>query len=255
MCKSETKEEIAERLEEIEMPQLPATAPTGGSLVQMMLVKETFEQLWRVGKLFADSSLVPEALRGKPGDCMIALTMADALQENPVTVMQNIYFVHGKPGWQAQYMIAKANQSGVFKGGIKWRQEGEGDSLKVTAYATLAEDDEEVNFTVSMKMAKAEGWTSRSGNKYGSMPELMLRYRSATLLVRLYAPHVMMGMHTVDEIRDTLGSAPKATVVQKNGHDAVRAAVGLDREAIDAEVEEVDPDPVGANPFPAPAAK
>jgi hypothetical protein len=249
MCTdTETKEEVSERLEDIEMPQLPAATAAGSpgatqSLVRMMLVEDTFNQLWRVAGLFADSRLVPDHLRGKRGDCMIALTMAEAMGENPLMVMQNIYIISGKAGWQAQYMIARANQSGVFKGGIKWRQEGEGDSLKVTAYAVLADDGEEVSFPVSMKMRNP---------KYNTIPELMLRYRSATLLVRLYAPQVMMGMHTVDEIQDSFGGGESsAAVVQKNGHAAVRAAVLGSEPVLDAECEEVDADSNGTNPFPA----
>ena len=34
------------------------------------------------------------------------------------------------------------------------------------------------------------------------MPELMLRYRAATLFGRLYAPEILMGMRTQDEIED-----------------------------------------------------
>ncbi len=49
-------------------------------------------------------------------------------------------------------------------------------------------------------MAEAAGWTKNP--KYRSMPEHMLRYRSATLLIRLYAPEVMHGYSTAAELRD-----------------------------------------------------
>ena len=34
------------------------------------------------------------------------------------------------------------------------------------------------------------------------MPELMLKYRAAAFFGRLYAPEIMMGMHTEFEIQD-----------------------------------------------------
>jgi hypothetical protein len=40
------------------------------------------------------------------------------------------------------------------------------------------------------------------------MPELMLRYRSAAFLVRLYAPEVMLGVPTIEEVEDVAAAAP-----------------------------------------------
>jgi hypothetical protein len=59
---------------------------------------------------------------------------------------------------------------------------------------------------VSIVMAKAEGWYGKNGSKWKTMPELMLKYRAATLYVRLYAPELTMGMHTADELEDVVGS-------------------------------------------------
>ena len=47
-------------------------------------------------------------------------------------------------------------------------------------------------------MAKKEGWTKNA--KYQSIPEQMLRYRSAAFLIRLYCPEVMIGVPTAIEI-------------------------------------------------------
>jgi hypothetical protein len=49
-------------------------------------------------------------------------------------------------------------------------------------------------------MAKAEGWTRNA--KYQTMPEHMLRWRSATMLIRLFAPEVMLGIPAADELED-----------------------------------------------------
>jgi hypothetical protein len=51
-----------------------------------------------------------------------------------------------------------------------------------------------------MKEAMAEGWTKNP--KYRSLPELMLRYRAATLLIRTHVPEALNGMHTVEELQD-----------------------------------------------------
>jgi hypothetical protein len=172
------------------------TPPKGGLLSDAT----KFEFGQRAANLFAASQLVPAHLRGKPQDCFIALHMAERMGEDPLMVMQNIVIVSGTAGWKTQFMIAKANAAGVFKGRINWRVEGEGERLKVTAFAHLLDTGDEVSASADMRMAKAEGWTKNA--KYTSMPEHMLRWRSAAFLIRLYCPEVMMGMQTAEEVED-----------------------------------------------------
>jgi hypothetical protein len=157
---------------------------------------------WRAAQIFAGSQLVPKHMQGKREDCFIALHMAERLNEDPLIVMQNIVLVQGTPGWKAQYMIARANASGLLKGRIKWRVTGAGEALAVVAYATMAADGEVVESPeINFAMAKAEGWTSNK--KYQSMPEMMFRYRSAAFLIRLNMPEVMLGMQTAEEVEDS----------------------------------------------------
>lgn len=187
-----------------------ATALAHGG--DMLSDSAQFELAQRWANAFAASQLVPAHLRGKPADCLIGMLMAKQLGDNPLMVLQNIYVVSGKAGWSANYMIARANAAGVFKGRITWDQEGAGKELVVTAKATLADTGEVVRVSASMQMAIAEGWDKNS--KYRTMPEHMLRWRSATMLVRLYCPEVMLGMQTADELETDVqpSIAPPATV-------------------------------------------
>lgn len=189
-----------------------ALAPAHSSL---LFDSEKFEVAQRAANMMARSILFPDHLKknrkGEFDDLVaiangvLVMNMADRTGEDALLIAQNIYIVGGKPGFGATYMIAKANQSGVFRGRINWKEEGEGDALVVTAFATLAETGEKVHAEVSMKMAKAEGWTKNP--KYQTMPKTMLRYRSATALIRFYAPEVMIGglpakEDLEDELRD-----------------------------------------------------
>lgn len=167
---------------------------------------DAFATAQRVAKSLSVTDFVPKDYKGNIPNCLIALDMSRRLGELPLTVMQHLFVVHGRPGWSAQYMIARVNSSGVFKGRINWRVEGRGTSnLSVTAYATLNDDSGEVvEFTCDMAMAKAEGWTKN--NKYRTMPEVMLRYRSASFLIRFYCPEVMLGISSVEDARDAAAS-------------------------------------------------
>lgn len=176
---------------------IPATIVPGGSL---LFDPARFEHAQRVAKMFASSKLIPSHLQGNVADCAIALHMAERLNEDPLVVMQNITVINGRAGWSAQYMIGRANRSGMIRGRIRWRTDGTGDAMVVTAIATLADGDEDITASASMAMAKAEGWTRNA--KYASMPEHMLRWRSATMLIRLYMPEIMLGIPTADEVED-----------------------------------------------------
>lgn len=189
------------------------------------LAPQHFEHSQRVAKMFASSELVPQHLRGKLADCLIAYAIAKRTREEPLVVMQNIYFVSGRAGWHTPYMIAKANRSGVFAKRINWKTEGAGENMRVTAFATLGDSGEQVDATVSMAMAKAEGWTRNS--KYQSMPEQMLRYRAAAMLIRLFCPEVMMGLPVADEMDDyTVVRGPSTAIDITNSATPAAAVTG-----------------------------
>lgn len=199
-----------------EITTLPATL----TATDLFFNPGAFEQLQRAATMFASSSLVPAHMQGrdKIGDCAIALALAHEMRESPIMVMQNIYVVKGKAGWNAQYLIARANKYGIFKGNLKWRFEDKGDieitkaikdkgsskvkarNLSATCYAVLKDTGEEVSETVDLEMAEAEEWTRNS--KYHTMARLMLQYRSATFLIRLNCPEVMMGLPVIEEVED-----------------------------------------------------
>lgn len=182
-----------------------AVAPARGRLTFDLMDPAAFQHIQRVAGMYAASPLFPDHLR-KGGqtaalaNAVLVMNIAERLREDPLTVAQQIYFVGGKPGWAATYMIAKANQHGVFKNPIDWTVKGEGDALSVTAHAELAGTKKKVEVTIDMETAKAEGWTRNA--KYKSMPEQMLRYRSATALIRLYCPEVMIGVPPANEVED-----------------------------------------------------
>ena len=187
---------------------------------------ERFNLMQRQARMFAMSPLIPEALRkGSPeqamANCYIAMSIADRMGEDRMTVMQNIHIIHGTAGFKSSYMIARANASGKFSDEIEWEESGDGATLSLTAFATLAKSGRRVEMTVDMAMAKAEGWTTNK--KYQTMPKVMLRYRSAAFLIRLYAPEVMLGHQTSEEIEDVryaaLPVAQPLTAAALLGHD------------------------------------
>lgn len=162
----------------------------------------SFEHAQRVAKMLSSSNLIPKEYQGNIQNTMIALEMANRIGASPLMVMQNLYIVHGKPSWSSSFIIAAINNTKRFTP-LRFDVKGEGDTLSCYAFATdHLTKDKLKGPRVTMEMAKKEGWLSRSGSKWQTMPELMIMYRSAAFFGRLYSPDILMGMHTVEENND-----------------------------------------------------
>lgn len=147
----------------------------------------------KMAESLAKSDLIPDNYKGKPESCLIAIDVARQIgARSPLFVMQNLFVVKGKPSWSGQYCdaIVRANFQKV-----KVDLSGEGDErgCKVTAY------DENNNFCegsrITIKMAKQEGWFSKTGSKWQTMPDLMLQYRAFAFFARIHCPDKLLGIH------------------------------------------------------------
>lgn len=182
--------------------------------------EDAFTLIARRAKAYAASPLVPQQYQGNVANCIIALELAARLRISELAVMQHLYVVHGKPGWSSTFLIACINDSGKFSSLRFDLSTGEQKTVGgkkfvdrvCIAWAIDRETNERLESPpVSIEMAYLEGWVTRNGSKWQTMPELMLRYRAATLFARLYAPEITLGFKTADELHDT---APiRATVV------------------------------------------
>ena len=163
---------------------------------------DSFEFAQRQAKSLCESDLVPKSYQGQKGlsNCLVALEMSKRMNLSPLTVMQNLNIIHGTPSWSAQFISSQILGCGRFKN-FDYVVSGEGASLSVYCEAIRVEDSKKVKGTsVSMKMAREEGWTRNS--KYSSMPELMLRNRAATFFGRQYIPDLLLGVQTSEEVVD-----------------------------------------------------
>jgi hypothetical protein len=130
------------------------------------------------------------------------LNIARRMQMDPLMVMQNLHIIHGRPSWSSQFIIGLINGCGRFSP-LRYELTGKGDTLACTATATELSTGEELRGPeVSMAMAKREGWATKAGSKWLTMPELMIRYRAAAFWGRLYIPDLLVGIQTQEEVLD-----------------------------------------------------
>ena len=162
-------------------------------------------------------------------NCVIALNMAARMNADPLMVMQNLYLVEGRPSWSSQWIIAMVNNCGRFSP-LRFAIKDLG--KRVIEYVTFEwENNERIRKVqkveihdqeciawviekgteeklygpaVSIGMAVAEGWYSKNGSKWQTMPDVMLRYRASSFFGKLYAPELLMGLPSREEVEDTI---------------------------------------------------
>ena len=208
----------------------------------MLFDSAKFNQAYRVATAFAQSGLVPDHFKNNPAGVFVVLHMATRMNLDPFMVLQKTYMVHGRPGMEAQLVIALVNARGPFTGPIQWRFEGTGKDRKCVAYATHAKTGELCEAEVTWAMVEAEGWnkdkqTQRGAiqkSKWNTLEQLMFRYRSGTFLARLYCPEVIMGLSTADELEDSILDLDAGVTVSHKPRPSLPEAPVVDPEAVAA---------------------
>ncbi|RLC19397.1 MAG: hypothetical protein DRH93_15595 [Deltaproteobacteria bacterium] len=209
----------------------------------LLLDVERFEHAQRVAKMLSQSTMVPDHFRENIGNCVIALNYAARAGVDPFMVMQKMYIIHGKPAVEAQLQIALFNNSPRFSA-LKFKVSGTGDNLACVAYATERETGEVIEgVTISIAMAKKEGWFQKKGSKWQSLPELMLRYRAAAFFIRVNSPETTLGLQTKEELQemDFIDVTPNKKVEQEIEENANTEAIdipAMEGEVVDAEMSE-----------------
>jgi hypothetical protein len=164
---------------------------------------DSYKLCHQLSEVFAASHLVPTLYRANRANCMIAISMASRMQMDPLTVMQNLYIIQGKPSFSSQFLIASWNACGRFSP-IRYKWSDKRDACRAIS-KDLQTGEELAGTLVTMAMAKAEGWIDKTGSKWKTMPEQMLMYRAAAFLVRAYGAEIALGMSTTEEAEDVSG--------------------------------------------------
>ncbi len=192
----------------------------------------SFDHAQRIAKALCSSTLVPAEYQNNLSNTLVALEMANRVGASPLMVMQNLNVIQGRPSWSSPYIIASINSCGRFqpltfeiqdrgKKNVQYsywtgskaanNRKKETGTIQVQDIAcravTATKSGKPIEGPwVSIEMAVLEGWYTKSDSKWPTMPDLMLRYRSAAFFGRLYCPEIMMGMQTTEEVIDVHGS-------------------------------------------------
>jgi len=212
-----------------------------------------------------DTAFVPEAYKPKVhpnatdkertearavavANATAAVLQGITLGLDPLTALQQIYIVHGRPGMYTEIKVALVKS----RGHEVWTEDISDTRAVVCGRRAGTEYVEKV--TVTMDQARKAGWTTNQA--YTKTPQDMLYARAAGRVCDRIAPDVLMGIASVEEIRDSI----QTTAEVGNGHRTVAprrkqsASVAIET-AEEPQLEEEQPWPSIPDPTqPAPTA-
>lgn len=238
---------------------------------------EQFAVMQRVANMFAASELVPDIYKAKDKDsaasavanCIIAIDIANRIGANILMVMQNLTIIYGKPSWSSKFLIGTVNTCGRFnplkfkftslgtiqnveftsyewkgnkKEAVKSVVKGPIENIQCIAYTTAKNDPSMLEGSpITMELAIKEGWYSKNGSKWQTMPKQMLMYRAASFWTNAYAPELSLGMKTEEEVRDIVDADFQD--ISEETKIETEIEQNANKEVIDIESEETGPQP------------
>lgn len=181
-----------------------------------------FENAQRIGKMLTQSAIIPASFQNNLPNVMVALEISCRNKLSPIVVMQNLNVIQGRPSWSSKFIIAALTTSRVLNLHYELVEDGEVEvpggfngakkkikNLKCRAIANDRKTGEErIGPWVTMQMAIAEGWYGKSGSKWQTMPEVMIRYRAATFFASVYYPDLSVGIDVADDDTSTPANIP-----------------------------------------------
>lgn len=198
-----------------------STASAGALLMDMAAM----DRLERIADIMASGkTTVPQHLRGSKGDCFAISLQSMQWGMNPFAVAQKTHLVNGTLGYEAQLVAAVINNSGLVtsrfqfdwygpwdkvigKFAVKRGEKGEyrvpgwtfadEEGCGVRVWATLK--GEENPRTLELLLAQAR---TRNSTLWADDPKQQLAYLAQKRWARLFAPDVILGVYSADELQE-----------------------------------------------------
>ena len=141
------------------------------------------------------SSLVPDALRGKPADILLVLMSGRDLGLTVTQAFRAIYIVKGRPSLSAAYKVASAKQHPD----CEYFQMISSSDTEATFETKRKGNPKPTRLTFTIEQARKAGLT---GGNYDKFPAAMLRARCSGGLSDIEYGDSVYGLPTAEEITD-----------------------------------------------------
>ena len=161
----------------------------------------SLEDAFRFANAVAASGFAPRGME-KPEAILVAIQLGAELGLTPMSALQNIAVINGRPAIYGDAALALVRSSGLLE---VFREEEIGEvgkdtqGVKITAKRKGFDEASETFTVADAKLSKL--W-AKSG-PWTDYPKRMLKFRARGFILRDMFGDVLKGLRTMDEVRDT----------------------------------------------------
>jgi len=146
---------------------------------------------WKTLTAIANTEFVPKAYRGQPDRMLGAILYGRESGLGPMTSLQMIDMVDGKPSMSSELMVSL-----VRRAGHKLTADTMS-STECSVTGTRIDNGDTMSFTFTLEDAE-RAQLVRKGSAWEKYPASMLWVRAASQLIRMLFPDVLISMHNYD---------------------------------------------------------
>lgn len=166
----------------------------------LAIMPKTFADVMKMGEVFAQSGIVPDALKGKAAGCTVAILHGLEIGLTPSQAVANIMIINGRPSVWGDAMLALVMGSGE----IEWFEEDAPDVAAQQGFGRFKTKRKgwanPVERRFSVEEAKRAGLLTK--DTYRNYLGRMLQMRARSWGLRDQYPDVLKGIVAREEVDD-----------------------------------------------------
>lgn len=173
-----------------------------------ILDSNRFEHMQRIASVMARASLIPAHLMqqtydGTVANCFLIVNQAVRWDMDPFALAQSCFVLHGKLGFEGKVIAAMIEAKIGASLDYEWEGTPGTDAFKITVTGPRPTDGKIVSIEGSVGDWKTfEKSGAVKGNWTGLASRNQLAYRGAREWARLFAPALMLGVYTPDDLEE-----------------------------------------------------
>lgn len=192
------------------------------------MMPRTFDDVWRMSQMIAESDLAPKDYKGKPGNVMIAWQTGVELGiTSPMQAIQNIAVINGRPTLWGDMMLAICRAAPAWSE-ADFQEWIEGEGMAMTAHCTVRRrpNGNVAHYTFSAQDAQDASLLGKQG-PWQQYKKRMLQMRARSFALRDTFTPELKGIRMAEEERDITPEADTANPApQTQGRSATAGKVG-----------------------------
>lgn len=190
---------------------LTIAQPHSHSITDTILISEgkgltptNFSGLWEMAQIFAVSGMMPRELQGKPEAVFVAINMGYELGLSPLSAIQNISVINGRPTVWGDAMLAIVRASGKLS---NFREYFTGnfpnDDFTAVCECSRGQESAQEQFSIAdAKTAKLWAYPSAGMTPWHKYPKRMLQMRARSWALRNMFSDVLKGISATEEMQE-----------------------------------------------------